>query len=191
VRGARWQNDRMADRFATLSAELAEWWCAQPVFFVATAPVGDAGHVNLSPKGLDSFRVLSPTRVAYLDLTGSGVETIAHVRENGRITLMACAFSGNPRISRIYGAGTVHPFGTPAFDALASEFPELPGRRSIIEVDVERVTTSCGYAVPLMDLVEDRDRLNDWAAKKGDAGIAAYWVSKNALSIDGLPGLSR
>ena len=160
------------------------------MFFVATAPAGGDGHVNLSPKGYDTLRVLSPTCVAYLDLTGSGVETIAHVRDNGRITLMACAFTGNPRISRIFGRGTVNPLGTSRFDELASEFPALPGRRSIIEVEVERVTTSCGYAVPLMDLVDERDRLRAWADKKGDDGIVAYWASKNAESIDGLPGLS-
>src|SRR5204862_1872130 len=118
-------------------------------------------------------------RLAYLDLTGSGVETSAHLRENGRITLMACAFAGNPRISRIYGRGVVHEAGTPGFDALAPDFPPLPGRRAIIEVDVERVTTSCGYAVPLMDVVDDRDRLKAWAEKKGDDGVAAYWASKN------------
>lgn len=179
----------MADRFASISPELAEWWVAQPVFFVATAPVAPDGHVNLSPKGHDTLRILGPNRVAYLDLTGSGVETIAHLRENGRITLMACAFNGNPRISRVYGTGTVHPLGSPGFDALAAEFPDLPGRRSIIEVDVERVTTSCGYAVPLMDLVDERDRLLEWATKKGDDGIVEYWGKKNAQSIDGLPGL--
>ena len=181
----------MAERFASLSPELAQWWCEQPLFFVATAPAGDAGHVNLSPKGYDTLRVLAPDRVAYLDLTGSGVETIAHLRENGRITLMACAFAGNPRISRIYGRGTVHPLGSGAFDALAPSFPDLPGRRSIIEVDVERVTTSCGYAVPLMDLVGDRDRLLDWATKKGEGGIVEYWGTRNGTSIDGLPGLDR
>jgi hypothetical protein len=147
--------------------------------------------VNLSPKGLDTFRVLGPQRVAYLDLTGSGIETIAHVRENGRITLMACAFAGNPRISRIYGTGIVHERGSAGFNALAPEFPSLPGCRSIVEVDVERVSTSCGFAVPLMDLVEDRERLIEWAEKKGEEGIAEYWAAKNARSIDGLPGLHR
>jgi hypothetical protein len=179
----------MADRFSSLRPDLAQWWSEQAVFFVATAPSGDAGHVNLSPKGLDTFRVLAEDRVAYLDLTGSGVETIAHLRDNGRVTLMACAFSGNPRISRIYGRGTVHPVGSAEFEALAPGFPDLPGRRSIIEIAIERVTTSCGYAVPLMDLVDDRDRLIDWAKGKGDDGIVAYWENKNALSIDGLPGL--
>ena len=102
----------MADRFTSLSPELAEWWRVQPLFFVATAPAGTDGHVNLSPKGYDTLRVLGADRVAYLNLTGSGVETIAHLKENGRITLMACAFNGNPRISRSYGRGEVHPAGT-------------------------------------------------------------------------------
>jgi hypothetical protein len=179
----------VAERFASLSPDLAQWWREQPVFFVATAPAGADGHVNLSPKGYDTLRVLGPNRVAYLDLTGSGVETIAHLRDNGRVTLMACAFSGNPRISRIYGRGTVHPAGTEGFAALAAEFPELPGRRSIIEIDVEGATTSCGYAVPLMDLVDERDRLQRWAEAKGDDGIVEYWAKRNATSIDGLPGL--
>ena len=179
----------MADRFATLAPDLAQWWTEQAVFFVATAPSGAGGHVNLSPKGLDTFRVLADDRVAYLDLTGSGVETIAHVRENGRVTLMACAFSGNPRIARIYGRGTVHPVGTPGFAELAPEFTEIPGARAIIDVAIERVTTSCGYAVPVMDLVGDRARLIEWAEAKGDDGIVEYRASKNAVSIDGLPGL--
>jgi len=179
----------MGDRFSTLSPDLAQWWREQALFFVATAPSGRGGHVNLSPKGLDTFRVLADDRVAYLDLTGSGVETIAHVRDNGRITLMACAFSGNPRISRIYGRGTVHPVGSPEFDELAPEFEILPGARAIIDVAIERVTTSCGYAVPLMDLIDDRERLIEWANAKGDDGLAAYRESKNTVSIDGLPGL--
>jgi hypothetical protein len=179
----------MSDRSSSLSPDIAQWWGEQPVFFVATAPTGGEGHVNLSPKGLDTFRVLAPERVAYLDLTGSGVETIAHLRENGRITLMACAFSGNPRISRIYGRGTVHPAGTPAFDDLAPLFPDLPGRRAVIDVAVDGVTTSCGFAVPLMDLVADRDRLVEWAQKKGDGEIVEYWRKKNAVSVDGLPGV--
>ncbi len=179
----------MADRFASISDDLAQWWGAQPLFFVATAPSGSDGHVNLSPKGLDTLRILSPTRVAYLDLTGSGVETIAHLLDNGRITLMACAFSGAPRISRIYGTGTVHEIGSPGFAELAGNFPDLPSRRAVIDVEVDRVSTSCGYAVPLMDLVGDRDRLLDWARSKGDEGLVEYRASKNALSIDGIAGL--
>src|SRR5258708_23202508 len=126
----------MAERFSSLRPDLAQWWREQPIFFVATAPSGNAGHVNLSPKGYDSLRVLAPDRVAYLDLTGSGVETIAHLRDNGRITLMACAFAGNPRISRIYGHGVVHAVGSPGFEELEPEFPDLPGRRAIIDVAV-------------------------------------------------------
>ena len=179
----------MGDRFSTLSPDLAQWWGEQALFFVATAPSGDGGHVNLSPKGLDTFRVLADDRVAYLDLTGSGIETIAHLRDNGRITIMACAFSGNPRISRIYGRGTVHPVGSPEFADLASRFADLPGARAIIDVVIERVTTSCGYAVPLLDLVDDRERLIEWANAKGDDGLTAYWENKNTVSIDGLPGL--
>src|ERR1700690_3501522 len=154
------------------------------MFFVATAPRECDGHVNLSPKGLDTLRILGPTRAAYLDLTGSGVETIAHLRDNGRITLMACAFNGAPRISRIYGVGTVHEIGSDGFSELPGQVPELPGRRPIIDVPVDRVSTSCGYAVPLMDLVGDRDRLIDWARAKGDDGLVEYRASKNGPSID-------
>jgi Pyridoxamine 5'-phosphate oxidase len=179
----------MADRFTSISPELAQWWAAQAVFFVATAPSAGDGHVNLSPKGYDTLRVLGPNRVAYLDLTGSGIETVAHLRENGRITLMACAFDGAPQISRLYGRGTVHELGSPEFENLAQEFPALPGRRSIIDIAVDRVTTSCGFAVPLMEYVGERDRLSKWATAKGDDAIEAYRQSKNMQSIDGLPGL--
>ena len=181
----------MADRFAELSPELAQWWRDQPVFFVATAPAGSHGHVNCSPKGLDTLRILGPDRLAYLDLTGSGAETIAHVRENGRITLMACAFSGPPRISRVYGRATVHECGTAEFAALAPYFPEFPGARAVIEIAVASVTTSCGYGVPELALVGPRPRLVEWARAKGEAGLAAYRARKNARSIDGLPGVGR
>jgi hypothetical protein len=179
----------MGKVFDGIDGALVSWISAQPVFFVATAPLAGDGHINVSPRGHECLSILGPHRVGWVDYTGSGVETIAHLRDNGRITLMACAFNGNPRISRIYGRGTVYPKGSPEFDRLESAFPDLPGRRSIIDIAVERVTTSCGYAVPLMDLVDDRDRLLDWAKGKGDDGIAAYWDSKNAVSIDGLPGI--
>jgi hypothetical protein len=179
----------MAERFTSISDDLGRWWSEQPMFFVATAPGGRDGHVNLSPKGLDTLRILGPQRVAYLDLTGSGVETIAHLQDNGRITLMACAFNGAPRISRIYGTGAVHELGTPEFTELSARFPELPGRRAVIDIAVDRVTTSCGYAVPLMDLVGDRERLLDWAQAKGDDALVDYRAKKNAESIDHLPGI--
>src|SRR2546423_14334847 len=135
----------VADRFASLSPDLAQWWRAQPVFFVATAPAGDGGHVSLSPKGYDTLRVLGPQRVAYLDLTGSGVETIAHLRENGRITLMACAFTGPPRILRLYGKGrAVEPGDEEEWGRLVGLFPEHPRVRSVVLVELERVADSCG-----------------------------------------------
>lgn len=178
----------MAAVLDEIAPDLAEWIAAQPMFFVATAPDDPSGHVNLSPKGLDTFRVLGPHRVAYLDLTGSGIETIAHVRANPRITVMFCAFNGNPRICRLYGTATVHEVGTEGYAALVSHFPELPGARAVLEIDVTRVSTSCGYAVPLMDLVSDRDRLVKWAEAKGHEGLIAYRGSKNAASLDGMRG---
>jgi Pyridoxamine 5'-phosphate oxidase len=177
----------VAATLPAITPDLADWMQSQPIFFVATAP--NEGHVNVSPKGYDTFRVLGERRAAYLDLTGSGIETIAHLRENARITLMFCAFAGNPRIGRLYGRGTVHETGSPAFVELAPNFSMLPGARAIVEVAISRISTSCGYAVPLMDLVDDRSRLQDWACAKGDRGLVEYRANKNAESIDGLPGL--
>jgi hypothetical protein len=162
----------------------------QPVFFVATAPLTGDGHVNLSPKGTrGTFRVLDPHRVAYLDLTGSGVETIAHLRENGRITVMCCAFEGPPRIVRLSGTGRVVTSGDHDFDTLAAGFPALDGVRSVIVVDVTRIADSCGYAVPRMDYVGDRPNLAQWAESKGADQLDEYRRERNATSIDGLPGL--
>jgi hypothetical protein len=171
-----------------ITPDLVEWIRAQPMFFVATAPSGSDGHVNVSPKGLAGLAILGPHRCAYLDLTGSGVETIAHVRDNGRITIMLNAFEGPPRIVRLHGRGIVHPLGSPGFAALAPEFPDLPGRRSIIEIEVTRVSTSCGFGVPRMEVVGERDNLLKWSAHKGDDGIAEYHRTRNPTSIDGLPG---
>jgi len=164
------------------------WIEAQHVFFVGTAP-SDRGRVNLSPKGLDSFRVIDPKQVAYLDLTGSGAETIAHVRDNGRITFMFCAFEGPPRILRLYGSGAVHQPGDKRFGELSPLFPERRGVRSIITTTIERMQDSCGYSVPTMEFTGDRTRLDAWVEKRSDADIAAYWAEKNATSIDGLPAL--
>jgi len=172
-----------------ISAELRAFLEAQPVFFVATAPTSDDGHINCSPKGLDTFRVLDEHTVAYLDLTGSGIETVAHLRENARITLMFCAFSGRPDIIRLYGRGRVVPFDAPDAAALLARFPEYPGARSVIVVDVDRVSSSCGYAVPRMTLETPRDELVNWATKKGAPALAEYHAEKNSHSIDGLPGL--
>jgi hypothetical protein len=169
-----------------ITDELATFIAEQPLFFVASAPLSADGHVNLSPKGLDCLRVLGPRRVAYLDLTGSGNETAAHVTENGRVTLMFCAFAGRPQVLRLYGRGTVALPGSPAWDELRPRFPDLPGARHLICVDVERVQTSCGFAVPLMECVGQRDTLLKWAESKGEEGVAEYRREKNARSIDGL-----
>jgi predicted pyridoxine 5'-phosphate oxidase superfamily flavin-nucleotide-binding protein len=179
----------MARVLEGISDQLREFLEAQPVFFVATAPNSDDGHINCSPKGLDTFRVLDDRTVAYLDLTGSGIETVAHVRENARITLMFCAFTGRPDIVRIYGRGRVVTPDAPGAADLVARFPELPGTRSVIVVDVERVSSSCGYAVPRMSLDAPRDELLDWATKKGAPALVEYHAEKNARSIDGLPGL--
>lgn len=176
----------MAKVLDCITPELKAFIEAQPVFFVASAPLAAEGHVNLSPKGLDCLRVLSPSRVAYLDLTGSGNETSAHLHENGRITFMFCAFTGAPRILRLYGTGEVVLPDTPGWAGLAGLFPEYPGTRQIIVAEISRVQTSCGFAVPLMDYDRQRDTLPRWAEAKGD-DLPAYRRQKNAMSIDGLP----
>ena len=179
----------MGRSFESLSPALADAVRAAPLFFVATAPLAADGHVNLSPKGGDTLRVLDERTVAYLDLTGSGVETIAHLRENGRITLMVCAFSGAPQIVRLYGRGEVVRPGDDGYEALAGRFPDLLGARAVIRVAVERVGSSCGYAVPVMTYEGERTRLDEWADARGAEGLVAYRAEKNAVSIDGLPAL--
>lgn len=161
---------------------------AQHMFFVASAPLAAEGHVNLSPKGMDSFRILDPHTVGYLDLTGSGVETLSHVKENGRLVVMFCAFTGAPNIVRLHGHAEVFELGQPEYPTYARHFPELPGARAIILLHVTRVATSCGYAVPRFEYAGERDALGRWAQNKGQAGLEAYRREKNAESIDGLPG---
>ncbi|MEO5726109.1 MAG: pyridoxamine 5'-phosphate oxidase family protein [Byssovorax sp.] len=179
----------MGSVFTALDDKLTSFVRAQHLFFVATAPSGDEGHVNLSPKGYDTFRVLDETTVVYLDLTGSGVETIAHLQQNGRITLMFCAFSGPPNIVRLYGRGEVVLPTEEGFAELAALFDSLPGIRSVIRVRLDRVATSCGYGIPRFDYEGDRDTLIKYAEKKGPEGMARYQREKNARSIDGIPGL--
>ncbi len=170
-----------------LTADLQAFIEAQPVFFVATAPLDAGGHVNLSPKGLGAFRVFSPTQVGYLDLTGSGNETSAHLRENGRVTFMFCSFTGTPRIVRVYGRGrTVLP-SSEEWASLASHFDETPGTRQIVVADVTGVNTSCGFGVPIMEYVGQRDTLVRWAAEKDrKTGLDRYRKEHNGRSIDGL-----
>lgn len=179
----------MGKLYDHIPPDLAHWIGEQHVFFVATAPLARDGHVNCSPKGLDSFRIFSPEACGYLDLTGSGAETIAHVRENGRITLMFCSFSDTPRIVRVYGRGEVHRAGSARHEALAPNFPSLAGARSILTVDVERVMTSCGYGVPISDAFRERETLVRSCEKMGPEGARAYQALKNRRSIDDLPAL--
>ena len=173
-----------------ISDELRQFIESQHMFFVATAPLAGGGHINLSPKGLDALRVLGSRTVAYLDLYGSGIETVAHLRQNGRITIMFCAFAGPPRIVRLYGKGTVHQIGASEFQRLRPLFPVMSGDRSIIVVELERVADSCGFAVPLYNFEGQRTQLLASAEKKGRAGVAEYCQKNNAASIDGLPGLT-
>jgi hypothetical protein len=177
----------MGQASEAITPELTEFIRAQAIFFVATAPLSPTGRVNLSPKGLDTFRVLSPSRVAYLDLTGSGNETAAHLLENRRITFMFCAFHGAPKILRLYGNGRAVLPNKDEWVDLKSLFPDLPGIRQFIVADIDRVQTSCGFAVPLLDLVAQRDALPKWAQNKGPAFMQEYRAKNNRRSIDGLP----
>jgi predicted pyridoxine 5'-phosphate oxidase superfamily flavin-nucleotide-binding protein len=160
----------------------------QPVFFVATAPSGDVGHVNVSPKGLaDTFVVVDQHTVAYLDLTASGAETIAHVRQNGRITVMFCSFEKTPNIVRLHGRGRVVGLYDDDFADWAARFPANPAARAVIVVHVDRVSDSCGYSLPLMSLDQERDLLTPNMERRGADGVVAYRRAKNSTSIDGLP----
>lgn len=176
----------MAKAHTEITEDLAAFIIAQPMFFVATAPAD--GRINISPKGLDgSFRILDPRRVAFLNITGSGNETAAHLLENGRITLMFCSFSAKPMILRLYGSGrAVHPRDD-QWAALEPLFHDYPAKRQIIVVDVTSIISSCGSGVPMMESRGQRTLLPDWASRKGEAGIRDYWREKNAVSFDGLP----
>jgi hypothetical protein len=170
-----------------IDADLADWIRAQKMFFVGTAPLSAQGHINVSPKGGESFRILGPLEVVYQDYTGSGAETAAHVRENGRILIMFCAFDGPPKIVRLHGRGTVVTSDHARFAELAELFPHNPGTRAFIHIVVNRVSSSCGYSVPLYDFRDNRDVLDKWANSKGPERIAEYRAQKNQRSIDGLP----
>jgi len=190
--------------YPELGQRLVQFIASQPVFFVATAPcldsVGAGGHVNVSPKGYrDTFAVLDPLTVAYLDLTGSGAETIAHLRQNGRITLMFCSFDATPKVLRIYGTGRAVLPADPEWPGLAAHFGQAAGtgrgggdrdaERAIIVVAIDRIADSCGYAVPVMELSFERDLLARWSERKSAEDLAAYRVKHNSESIDGLPAL--
>ncbi len=175
----------MAKFYTDLSQSLVEFIQAQSLFFVATSP--QEGRINLSPKGINTFRCLAANQVAYLDLTGSGNETSAHLEENGRLTIMFCSFSDEPLILRLYGQGRVIRPYAPEWNDYAASFDLLPGMRQIIVLNIEQVQTSCGFGVPLLDYQGDRQTLLDWAKAKGEEGIRQYQHQKNQRSIDGLP----
>ncbi len=185
----------MAKVYDGIDAALAAWIEAQPLFFVSTAPLAADGLVNVSPKGTSgTFRVLDEHTFAYLDLTGSGIETVAHLRENGRICVMLCAFDGPPKIVRLHGTGRVTFATDPGFEAAITPFgaaaeSRRPQSRAVITVDVTRVSDACGYAVPKLGLVEERGILDASARTKGPEKLAAYRATRNAASVDGLPGL--
>jgi hypothetical protein len=174
----------MAKFYTEIPASLQDFIKDQKIFFTATAP--EQGRINLSPKGIDTFRCIDHHTVAYLDLTGSGNETAAHLIENGRITIMFCSFSEQPMILRLYGQGRViHPRDQD-WQTVSPLFDSLPGKRQIIMINVELVQTSCGYGVPIYEFQEERQKIIDWATKKGEQGIKEYWEAKNLKSIDGL-----
>jgi hypothetical protein len=190
----------MGKVFAGIDDRLARWISAQPMFFVGTAPLDSDGHLNVSPKGpIGTLRVLGPSRVAYLDFVGSGAETLAHLRENGRIVIMLCAFSGPPRILRLHGRGSMVASGESGFDELLSScaFDDLgavpEARRSIVTVEIDRIADSCGYGVPLMTYDGQRQHFDLWAAKKvrvgGPEALLEYQREYNTTSIDGLPAV--
>lgn len=175
----------MAQRYPELSSANIDFISHQKVFFVGTATA--ESRVNVSPKGMDSLRVLSSRRVVWLNVTGSGNETAAHVQHHPRMTLMFCAFEGPPVILRLYGTATVIHQGDVEWRELSSLFPPLPGARQIFDVTLDLVQTSCGMAVPYLSYTGDRELLNEWAGKKGEEGIRQYWKEKNQLSLDGIP----
>ncbi len=177
----------MGKEYGEISAEHREFIENQKLFFVCTSPMDENGHINLSPKGFDCFRVLSSNKVGYLDVIGSGNETSAHLLENGRITFMFCAFDGPPKILRLYGKGkTVLP-GYEEWNELAKQFTILPATRQIIVADIFKMKSSCGFGVPLYDYTGQRDHTFEWAKKKGEDGLKDYKKEKNMISMDGLP----
>ena len=175
----------MGQRLTELSEKLIDFIAEQRLFFVGTATADS--RINVSPKGMDSFRVLGPNRVIWLNMTGSGNETSAHVQQDGRMTVMFCAFTGKPLILRLYGqARVIHHYDS-EWDELFAHFPSNPGARQVFDMTVDLVQTSCGMGVPYFDYVEEREQLTTWASKQGLDGIQQYWHDKNQQSLDGIP----
>ena len=175
----------MSKIYTKITTRLQKFIEAQKIFFVATAP--NSGRINLSPKGMDSFRVIDENRVLWLNVTGSGNETAAHLLENNRITIMFCSYEGAPNILRLYGKGKEIKEGDTSWNELISLFPKTPGTRQIFDITIETAQTSCGMSIPFFDYKGERNELNDWAEERGKEGIKQYWEDKNQTSIDGLP----
>ncbi|MEM7501058.1 MAG: pyridoxamine 5'-phosphate oxidase family protein [Pseudomonadota bacterium] len=181
---------RMGKDYTEIDERIQKWMSHQFMYFVATAPLSGEGLINCSPKGGDTLRVLGPRQVAYVDYGGSGIETVAHLKENGRITLMLCAFDGPPKIFRFFGRGSVIEPHDERFDELLTHFPPPFSARTIILIDVDRIMDSCGYGVPEYTFVKHRESMQNWIASKTDEEIADYRRERNGVSLDGLPGLS-
>jgi len=179
----------MGKLFTGVAGELRAFVEAQHMFFVGSAPLSAAGHVNVSPKGLDTLRIIDPATIVYLDHVGSGAETIAHVRENKRIVIMLCAFEGSPRVVRLHGRARVLEPQDDEYVQLRRLFAPEPDGRAIIHISLDRVSDSCGFGVPVYKFERDRSQLPDWAARKGEEGLEKYQIDKNSDSIDGLPAL--
>lgn len=179
----------MGKVFEKIEPRIREFIEKQKLFFVSTAPLSEEGLVNVSPKGWDSLRVLDEHTVAYIDLTGSGIETVAHIKENQRITLLFCAFEGPPKLVRLQGKGRVLEYGTSEYEELKHHFPAYKSARAIIKIHLKRISDSCGYTVPFYDYVGERDTMSKWVDNKGEEGIKTYWKEKNEKSLEGLDGL--
>ena len=180
----------MGKDYQEIDDRMRGWIEQQHVFFVATAPRSDDGLLNCSPKGLDCLRVLGPRKIAYADTGGSGAETIAHLKENGRIVIMLCAFNGPPKIFRFYGVGiSVEPHDA-EFASLRAEFPTMPAIRNFVVIDINRIRDSCGYGVPNLEYVGERDSLHNFFAAKSDDEITQYRIDRNEFSLDGLAALN-
>ncbi len=174
----------MAKQYDHINDRIKKFIQAQKMFFVATST--SDSRINLSPKGMDTFRVINDNKVLWLNLTGSGNETAAHLDKDGRITIMFCAFEGAPMILRLYGKGKIiHPKDK-TWNSVKEGFPELAGTRQIFDIEIDLVQTSCGMSIPFFDYKEERNQLNEWAIKKGEEGIKDYWLEKNQFSIDGI-----